>query len=343
MRKKPSTNLELFDGRLDFQLWCENLQDQEEGLVIPSIIETEILKDSLEAFEVYPKSVKVVRPAVGYYAAPVLHDRTGQELQGFSMKSKARLRFVAVNSGDKVRSQFCLTYGDYWPVNGKEAKRQLHAFLVMVEKHLGKTSYIWVGEFQTRGAPHFHLFSSLEVTEENHKFMAETWHRIAGINCPKHLAVHLHQRNFIEWNMGNGGYLCKYLDKQHQKCIPPGFGSFGRWWGNSRDMKPQAEVLDRQGLDAMLSGSIDHTTGEMLIDDAGQYLLRTLRKYKKSLGGKRFKVRRLQSQTFLTGAAVFIQTENYLQKMKNNCCNKISNYSIKRPSLIGTTNHLTKE
>jgi hypothetical protein len=36
--------------------------------------------------------------------------------------------------------------------------------------------------------------------------------------------------------MFTGSYLCKYLDKQHQKAIPEGFRCFGRWWGNSRKL-----------------------------------------------------------------------------------------------------------
>jgi len=59
------------------------------------------------------------------------------------------------------------------------------------------------------------------------------WHRIAEPSSPDHLTVHLDQRNFIEWDMGSGAYLCKYLSKESQKSVPDYFTGVGRFWGSS--------------------------------------------------------------------------------------------------------------
>jgi len=270
-------------------------------------------KDSCESFLVYPKSVKVVRPSYGYHKAPIIPDRTNTQLQGFSNKSKSRLRFLAANSADHISSQFCLTYADYWPINGREAKKQLNRFLEKLRYRFPDIKYIWVGEFQTRGAPHFHLFSNIPVTEENRFILGDAWHKIAGVSIEKHKKFHIHEKNFIPWDMGNGAYLCKYLDKAHQKQIPEGFSAFGRWWGNSSNLKLTPEEVSRQELDLFISDATDQETGEIFVDSAPQYLVRTLIKYQKKNNRSKWAVKRNQTMTVLTGAGVFNQTLSYLE------------------------------
>ena len=165
-------------------------------LVICSIT-PERLKDSCESFEIYPKSVRVKRPATGYHAAPVIPDRSGSALQGFSKKSKSRLRFCAANSADYITSQFCMTYAEVWPINGRVCKSHLNRFLENVRYSFPDLHYIWIGEFQTRGAPHFHFFSDIEVTDENHKILSDIWYRIAGFDVEKHPRFHAHKNDFI--------------------------------------------------------------------------------------------------------------------------------------------------
>lgn len=270
-------------------------------------------KDSLEKFLVYPKSVKLVRPAADHLSSSTPPDRSGSSLQGFSQKSKSRLRFLAANSADHISSQFCMSYADVWPINGREAKRDLNRFLERCRYRFKDLKYIWIGEFQTRGAPHFHLFLSLPVTAENHEFLAGAWHDIAGVSQAKHERVHLHTKNFIPWDMGTGSYLCKYLDKAHQKQIPVGFSGFGRWWGNSSNIKPVPVEIHGQELELFLSDSVNVNTGEILIDSAPQFLIRTCIKYQKKVNRSPWAVKRSQSMTVLTGAAVFRQALQYLE------------------------------
>ena len=270
-------------------------------------------RDSLESFLVYPKSVKLVRPASVHLLNATPPDRSGSSLQGFSQKSKNRLRFLAANSADHISSQFCMSYGDVWPIHGRECKRQLDVFLKSLRKKFPSLMYIWIGEFQSRGAPHFHFFSNLSVSQDNHDFLSAAWHEIAGVSSEKHERVHIHSKNFIPWDMGTGSYLCKYLDKAHQKQIPVGFSGFGRWWGNSSNIKPVPVEIHGQELELFLSDSVNVNTGEVLIDSAPQFLIRTCIKYQKKVNRSPWAVKRSQSMTVLTGAAVFRQALQYLE------------------------------
>ena len=60
----------------------------------------------IERIEIFPASFRVKRPFTG--EKPTAPDRSGSGLQGFSDKSRGRLRFTAANSAHVLRSQFCL-------------------------------------------------------------------------------------------------------------------------------------------------------------------------------------------------------------------------------------------
>jgi hypothetical protein len=268
-------------------------------------------------FEVFPVSVKIVRPFTG--KAPTAPDRSGTLLQGFSRKSKSRLRFLAANCADQLISQFCMTYGDVWPLNGRSLKADLHKFLVYLKRSFPHSEYLWIAEFQTRGCPHFHLFTNIEVNQVNHQELTRIWHQVAGYGQDKHLRVHGHKSNFIPWKMLTGSYLCKYLDKEHQKAIPQGFQSFGRWWGNARTLKPSSTWISLEEIEQQLAQDICNTeTGEVQEEiNPTRYLLRTLGRYHERKNRRSwFRKVHDRSQTLLTGAQVFHQTLEYLHKLK---------------------------
>lgn len=268
-------------------------------------------KETATTFEVYSRSVKVKRETRKHLENQISPDRSGTQLLGFSKGSKSRLRFMAVNAADHIKSQFCMTYADDFPNDGRTCKGHLNGFLTVLRKRFDDLKYMWIGEFQTRGAPHFHLFSSLPVTAENHKILSDAWHKIAGVSEEKHRRFHNHSKNFIAWDMGTGSYLVKYLDKEHQKQIPEGFSNFGRWWGNSRNLKALPVNVVSVDEAHFYSDSANYETGEVFTDDVPQFLIRTLIKYQLKKGGKGWSVKRHQTMTSLFGAAIFNRVFDY--------------------------------
>lgn len=197
------------------------------------------------AFLVYPNTVKVVRD-------PKLRTKPPKTKRGkidaFSEKSRRRVRRAAVDAWPALTSQFVLTYPAEFPQDGKVSKKHLQKFLDCFRKHFKGHPYLWVLEFQRRGAPHYHLFLDLPVTEENRLWLASTWCRVSCDDDPAALAFHSHERNFISWDMGNGSYVAKYLEKDNQKFVPDGYTDVGRFWGTSRGLIPKPLYLEAEGM-----------------------------------------------------------------------------------------------
>lgn len=192
-------------------------------------------------FEVYPRSVRVVRP----FQAP--SGRRGglrSAVDGFSDSSRRRLRRVASEAGEQLKSQFCLTYHETRP-DGAQVKAHINAWLTWLRREVKGVKYLWVLEFQKRGVPHYHVFLSLEAQKSStlHERMAYQWHKITGETSLQHLSFHWNAKNWISWDMGGGSYVCKYLEKENQKHVPDGFGWVGRFWGASRGLMPDPYTL----------------------------------------------------------------------------------------------------
>lgn len=206
-----------------------------------------------QAFLVYPSSVKIVRD-------PKLQSKPPKTKRGdidaFSDKSRRRLRRCAVDAWPALTSQFVLTYPAEFPSDGKVSKKHLDRFLKAFRRKFKGHPYLWVLEFQRRGAPHYHLFLDLPVTEETRLWLARTWCRVSCDSDPAALRFHSDERNFIAWDMGNGSYVAKYLEKANQKFVPDGYTEVGRFWGSSRGLIPKPIYLDADGMMAGYHGKI---------------------------------------------------------------------------------------
>jgi hypothetical protein len=199
-----------------------------------SMLPVAFVRDSIW-IEQYPQDVRIVRKTLN------IRPRVGGALRGqidaFSDSSRRRLRHTAGNAFPALTSQFMLSYHLDWP-DGRDVKRHLNRFLTWLRQRLPGVGYIWILEFQARGAPHIHLFLTAAHSQALGAELGAKWNRIAAPGDQAHLAFHQHQKNFMPWNMGSGQYLTKYLDKEAQKRVPDGFGWSGRFWGSSRNLVP---------------------------------------------------------------------------------------------------------
>jgi len=141
-------------------------------------------------------------------------------------------------------------------MNGRELKADLNNFLTqlryLAKKEGRKIYYLWVLEFQKRGAPHFHLLLSVPPDRKLQFQIAKIWHRIAGHGSADHLAWHLRPGNFLNWDT-RPGYLTKYLEKADQKNVPYEFEEIGRFWGASRNLIEAPRDIETADLLRLLS------------------------------------------------------------------------------------------
>lgn len=295
-------------------------QDGRRNLLV-NRFKTQIKKDRkfpVKRLLVYPRAVKLVRDF--RYKGRYSWSNRG-EINSFSIPSKRRLKFQAANAFPELISQFGMTYHKKSP-DGRTVKKHLNQFLTELRQKYPNVKYLWILEFQTRGIPHFHLFLSLSYeTKGLHKYLAETWHRIAEPKSREHLRFHKHEKNFIAWDMGSGSYLCKYLDKEHQKVVPEGFTGVGRFWGTSRNLVPEpiGYDCDYSNCDEIV---VDEQTGEIEKEfHATEYVVRTLCKHHEKSVRKtpwRSSARtRPTSYTLPNAARVLNQLEKWLYRQKS--------------------------
>ncbi|MBV5330641.1 MAG: hypothetical protein JZU65_23925 [Chlorobium sp.] len=206
--------------------------------------------DNSFGIELFNRDLKVKRPSVN--TAKARGDRT--KIFSFSCSSQLNLLHTCRNSGHHIVSQFTCTYHEVWPENGVAIKKHMDVFRHRLTRKFGKDiHFIWCLEFQQRGAPHFHFFSDLEVTPAVHSFLATSWVEVSK-GTPQSLKFHNHPSCFIPWSMKSGAYLAKeYIGKVEQKQVPENFQDVGRFWGASRNMKPQSSLLyfDMQVLEVI--------------------------------------------------------------------------------------------
>jgi hypothetical protein len=148
----------------------------------------------------------------------------------FSKRSAKRLRFAIRNSENLWKAFLTLTYPADFPCDGRKTKKHLNAFLQYLRRK--EIKFTWVLEFQSRGAPHYHII----VSDFIHKHeLSQVWYRIVGSKDEKHLKA----GTGIEAIKSKGhlyGYLSNYIKKLDQKTPPEEFENVGRFWGASRNL-----------------------------------------------------------------------------------------------------------
>ncbi len=128
--------------------------------------------------------------------------------------------------------------------SGSVSKAHLKAFRKRLTRYLdrfGITGWgcLWFLEFQTRGAPHFHLLlfglSGPRTTFPLNlfkKWCSRVWSDIVGHRDPIERQKHLKAGTRSErCRAAHFGYALKYAAKLKQKLVPPEFSDIGRFWG----------------------------------------------------------------------------------------------------------------
>lgn len=149
---------------------------------------------------------------------------------GAAMRMGRYLRETVVD----YKYMHTLTYPSEYPCDGRLVKEQLRRYLQEItrlavangRKHL--VSHFWFIEFQKRGAPHFHIFTTEFV---DYELSASLWFNIVDSGDEKHLKAGVRVEKLYRGRTGCIKYAKKYAKKQEQKQIPANYENVGKFWG----------------------------------------------------------------------------------------------------------------
>lgn len=220
-----------------------------------------------------PQEFKENFPIVGYYLLSggiiIVREcnldslkelRTGkrQRVTNLSPRSLSRLAILATSTPTKFKSIITPTYGANFVLDGSKVKYHLNYLLTKLKRNYGSFDYLWWLEFQARGAPHFHILTTLPaptriqrlkfahlwadiVEPQNWQYERVVW--ADGEACYKGeyqtnqacVAVHSHKTAWeaVRHEDGARRYVIKYATKLKQKTVPRSYRNVGRFWGKA--------------------------------------------------------------------------------------------------------------
>ena len=157
----------------------------------------------------------------------------------FSRKSQRRLVWTLRNAKVEWVASVTLTYPREYPKDGRVVKEHWDKFRAALVARWPGIKYLWVLEFQQRGAPHYHVLLSQWVPK---KWVAEEWNRVVGGD-----EEHLRAGTRVEGVRGAQSlvrYLVgRYCGKKEQKEVPADFKNVGRFWGCSYGLAAPEGVM----------------------------------------------------------------------------------------------------
>jgi len=158
---------------------------------------------------------------------------------GLSNGAACRMRRYLREALADYRQMVTLTYPGGYPLDGRVCKEHLRRFLqelkreharaFLINPDLGERhSSFWFLEFQNRGAPHFHIFTTWAP---GYAWVAKRWYEIVGSDDVRHLHAGTRTEYLRSGRLGTIAYASKYAVKQEQKQVPEFFSNVGRMWG----------------------------------------------------------------------------------------------------------------
>jgi hypothetical protein len=151
-------------------------------------------------------------------------------IKGFSAAARKRLieLLASINRTalERLPLFVTLTYPAAWPADPKVWKDHLDTWLKRLNRRYQRTATVWKLEFQSRGAPHFHLlvFGPRWIDAQ---WLSRTWFEVVASGDRNHLMAGTKVEFIRSWK-GVMFYASKYLAKKTQENIP----AFpGRFWG----------------------------------------------------------------------------------------------------------------
>lgn len=169
------------------------------------------------------------------------HNFVGSSRSGvheFSAGSAVRMRRYIRECMAEYQNMVTLTYPGFFESDGAIVKDHLRRYLQELKRKIEREnphdvlrySTFWFLEFQERGAPHFHLFTTHYASKD---WVSKTWYRIVNSEDPRHLVAGTRCEKLERGRSGLISYATKYACKQCQKVVPKDYENVGRFWGVS--------------------------------------------------------------------------------------------------------------
>lgn len=170
-----------------------------------------------------------------YHERKSNHDFDRKPITEFSPSSARRMRKYLRECDAEYKHMVTLTYPFCYPSNGIEVKEHLRRFIQELRRYAKRNkqfnkswSVFWFLEFQNRGAPHFHLFTTSRTPKE---FVSKRWYEIVKSEDERHHRAGTKCETLRAGRNGASSYASKYATKNIQKIVPDGYENVGRFWG----------------------------------------------------------------------------------------------------------------
>lgn len=203
--------------------------------------------------EIYRQGYKITDPSRNMWG-----DRRGDRgaVKHFSSSSRSRLVQLCANNSEKFRYFVTLTYHEIMQ-DGRLAKKHLNRFLTSLRR-AGAHLYIWILEFQERGAIHFHVWLGENNIEASWRtemkplrmnlsvglgdirlrrqatVIQHFWLLASDQECDEKASLASIDYQVVRKVEAVKIYAMKYGSKMSQKDLPESILGVGRWWGASR-------------------------------------------------------------------------------------------------------------
>jgi len=155
--------------------------------------------------------------------------------------SRDNLKFTLRNAVCDWLSFTTLTYPGEYPLDGRECKRHFHLFLTHLRQDYVGIKIVWFLEFQERGAPHFHIFTTCAIPGKT--YVSPLWYHIVNSGDKRHLEAGTQVRA-LSTSAEAIKYATSYANKANQKEVPETFTGVGRFWGSSRSLTESIVELE---------------------------------------------------------------------------------------------------
>ncbi len=182
----------------------------------------------MESLEIYRNDV-IHRRATGSNSRSQPRSRGGSRGKARAYSESSRRNFCKfLNNIGPLKFMLTITYPETFPDDVNIIKKDLKSILNKIRKQ--GAEYLWVIEFQRRGAPHFHILLDRPVPTDS---LAKLWSRRTAAPST---AVHLSP---VQSWIGIRRYFTSPR-KWCQQHLPPSWQEdLGRWWGHSRGLKAE--------------------------------------------------------------------------------------------------------